>query len=51
MGWFSRLRKNSMWLVILGGAALQRCDNCMVLNAALAVYDEIGVVKHTSAWG
>jgi hypothetical protein len=25
-----------MLLVILGGAALQRCDNCIVLNAALA---------------
>ena len=31
-----RLRKNSMLLVILGGAALQRCDNCIALNAALA---------------
>jgi hypothetical protein len=25
-----------MLLVTLGGAALQRCDNCIVLNAALA---------------
>jgi hypothetical protein len=31
-----RLRKNSILLAILGGAALQRCDNCIVLNAALA---------------
>src|ERR1019366_1649456 len=30
------LRKNSKLHVILGGAALQRCDNCIVLNAALA---------------
>jgi hypothetical protein len=32
----NRLRKNSILLAILGGAALQRCDNCIVLNAALA---------------
>jgi hypothetical protein len=25
-----------MLLVILGGAALQRCDNCIVLKLALA---------------
>jgi hypothetical protein len=30
------LLKNSTLLAILGGAALQRCDNCIVLNAALA---------------
>jgi hypothetical protein len=30
---------------------LKRCGNCIVLNAALAVYDEVGVVKHTSAEG
>jgi hypothetical protein len=30
------LLKNSILLAILGGAALQRCDNCIVLNAALA---------------
>ena len=28
--------KNSILLAILGGAALQRCDNYIVLNAALA---------------
>ena len=32
----SRLLKNSILRAILGGAALQRCDNCIVLNAALA---------------
>src|SRR5271157_602755 len=32
----SRLRKNSALYLILGGAAPQRCDNCVVLNAALA---------------
>jgi hypothetical protein len=30
------LRKNSISRVILGGAALQRCGNAIVLNAALA---------------
>ena len=25
-----------MLQVILGGAALQRCDNCIILNSALA---------------
>src|ERR1017187_8518163 len=28
--------KNSVLPLILGGATLQRCDNCTVLNAALA---------------
>src|ERR1035437_4040859 len=35
-----RLRKSSMLLAILGIAALQRCDNCIVLNAALAAEGE-----------
>src|SRR5271157_542218 len=33
---FSRLRTNSTQHLILGGAALQRCGNCSVLNAASA---------------
>jgi len=28
--------QNSMMYLILGGAALQRCDNCTVVTAALA---------------
>ena len=32
----SRLRKNSMLHLFLGGAALQRCGNCTVFSAALA---------------
>jgi hypothetical protein len=37
--WVARLnsmRKNSILLLFLGGAALQRCDKCIVLNPALA---------------
>jgi hypothetical protein len=30
------LRKNSVLHLILGGAAVHRCDNWIVLNAALA---------------
>jgi hypothetical protein len=30
------LRKNSISLLLLGGAALQRCGKCIVLNPALA---------------
>src|ERR1039458_4224472 len=33
---FSSLRKNSILLLFLGGAALQRCGKCIVLNPALA---------------
>jgi hypothetical protein len=32
----NRLRKNSVLHLILGGAAVYRCDNRIVLNAALA---------------
>src|ERR1019366_6907268 len=32
----SSLRKNSTLLLFLGGAALQRCGKCIVLNPALA---------------
>jgi len=32
----SRLRKISTLRLILGGAALQRCGNCIVLSEALA---------------
>jgi hypothetical protein len=31
-----RLRKNSMLQLVLGGAALHRCDSGIVLNPALA---------------
>jgi hypothetical protein len=31
-----RLQKNSICLLILGGAVLQRCGTCIVLNAASA---------------
>jgi hypothetical protein len=37
--WVARLnsmRKNSILLLFLGGAALQRCGKCIVLNPALA---------------
>jgi len=30
------LRKKSILQLILGGAAVHRCDNCFVLNTALA---------------
>jgi hypothetical protein len=30
------LRKKSLLHLFLGGAAVYRCDNCLVLNAALA---------------
>src|SRR5208337_4184261 len=43
MDWSSRLRKNSMLLVILGGAALQRCDNCIVWNAALQAAEKLNL--------
>jgi hypothetical protein len=33
---FHRLRKNSMLHLILGGAALQRCNNRLVLNAGFS---------------
>jgi hypothetical protein len=33
---FSRLRKNSLLQLSLGGAAVYRCDNCFVLIPALA---------------
>ena len=36
LGFFSRLRKNSTLHLTLGGAALQRCGNCIALSAALA---------------
>jgi hypothetical protein len=32
----NRLRKNSTLHLILGGAAVHRCDNRLVLNTALA---------------
>src|ERR1019366_1944219 len=35
-----RLRKNSIFLAILGGVALQTCHHCTVLNAALAAEGE-----------
>ena len=30
---------------MLGGAALQRCDNCIVLNAALAAEGRCGLQR------
>ena len=33
---FYRLRKKSVLHLIFGGAAVYRCDICIVLNAALA---------------
>jgi hypothetical protein len=44
-GTTSEAAENSVLHLILGGAAVHRCGKYTVLNTALAVYDEIGVVK------
>jgi hypothetical protein len=40
-----RLRKKSVLHLILGGAALQRCGNCIVLNAALQVAEKLDFAR------
>jgi hypothetical protein len=40
---FSRLPKNSFLHLILGGAAVYRCDNCFVLIPAVAADPALGL--------
>jgi hypothetical protein len=42
------LRKNSALHLILGGAAVHRCDNCVVLNAASAAEVTVPVRERLS---
>ncbi len=42
---FNRLRKNSILRLILGGAAVYRCDNRPLLNAASQFAEKLGFVS------
>jgi len=42
---FRKLLTHSSWNLILGGAALQRCDNGLFLAAALAAEVKLQVAK------
>ena len=41
----NRLRKNSPWCLILGGAALQRCNNWLVFSAGFSRCGQIAAQK------
>jgi hypothetical protein len=44
---FEQLRKNSILHLILGGAALQRCDNWLIFNTGFTRCGEDGGPENT----